>query len=121
MYLRIWALLFGIGFVLAGVAGFLPMFTFDGNLFGVFEVDAMHNAVHIISGAVALIAATSYDYSKLYFQVFGIAYGLTAVLGFMWGGDLYGMHVNTADNILHLVIAIFALSLGFSAQKKEVI
>jgi len=111
--LRFFAILFGIVFICIGVAGFLPSFTPNGLLLGYFEVNTMHNFVHIVSGVIAIMAATSYRYTKLYFQIFGIVYGVVAILGFARGGDLFMMHVNTADNVLHVIIALAALYLGF--------
>lgn len=117
--LRIMAVLFGIAFIFVGVAGFLPTFMHNGLLLGYFEVNNMHNLVHLISGIVAIIAATNYRYSKIYFQLFGLVYAAVAIVGFYRQGDLsfMMMHVNMADNILHIVIAVVALYLGFSARK----
>jgi hypothetical protein len=117
--LRIITILLGIGFVFAGVAGFLPMFMMDGLLFGFFEVDSMHNIVHLVSGVIAIMAATSYHYTVLFLKVFGVIYTIVAIWGFWTGGDLYMMHVNMADNILHIVIGVVALFLGFSARKTQ--
>ncbi len=117
--LRIFAVLFGIGFIFAGVAGFLPGFMTDGLLFGYFEVDTMHNFVHIASGVIAIMASTSSKYTRLYFQLFGIVYGLVAILGFWRDGDVFVMHVNFADNILHTVIAVVSLYLGFAVKNKQ--
>lgn len=111
--LRSVALVFGIGFLAAGILGFVPAFTPGGNLLGYFEVDSMHNIVHIASGVIALFACSSAIYAKWYFRIFGILYGIAAIAGFVRAGDLYMMHVNMADNILHLVIAVIALYLGF--------
>ena len=66
--IRILAVLFGIAFIFGGVAGFMPAFMTNGALFGIFEVDSMHNIVHIASGVIAIMCATSYKYSKLYFN-----------------------------------------------------
>lgn len=119
--LRIIAILFGIGFIFAGVGGFVPTFINDGLLFGLFEVNFLHNLFHIGSGVIAIMCATTYAYSRLYFQVFGVVYGLLAIAGFVWSGDLsyIMMHMNMADNFLHLSIAIVALYLGFSARKSQ--
>lgn len=111
--LRALAIVFGIVFIFIGVAGFFPALTPNGFLFGFFEVDTMHNVVHIVSGVIAIMAATNYRYTKLFFQVFGIIYGVVAILGFARGGDLFMMHVNTADNVLHVFISVVALYLGF--------
>ena len=91
----------------------MPNYTPNGLLLGYFEVDNMHNFVHIVSGVFALLAAASARYAKLYFQVFGIIYAVVTISGFWRAGDLYVMHVNMADNFLHLVIAVIAFYLGF--------
>lgn len=116
--LRVFAILFGIGFIFAGVAGFLPSFKPNGFLFYYFEVDTMHNLVHIVSGVIAIMAATSYHYARLYFQIFGVIYAVVAILGFWRNGDLWVMHFNMADNILHIGIAVVALLLGFGLKNK---
>jgi hypothetical protein len=116
--LRFIAILFGIGFIFAGVAGFMPAFTTNGALLGIFEVDSMHNVVHIVSGVIAIMCATSYKFTRLYFQIFGVIYSIVAILGFARGGDLYIMHVNMADNLLHIGIGVVALFLGFYVAKK---
>lgn len=117
--LRIIAILFGILFIFVGVAGFLPDFMMDGYLFGYFMVNGLHNVVHIITGILAIMAATSFRLSKLFFQVFGIIYTLIALIGF-WRGDLYIIQVNTADNVFHLVVGIISLLLGFASRKETV-
>jgi len=119
--IRLIAVLFGVGFIFAGVAGFFPSFMPNGLLFGLFEVDSMHNIVHIASGVIAIMAATSHKYSRLYFQIFGIVYAIVAILGFVLNGDLsfMMMHVNMADNFLHLGIAIVALYMGFFFRRVE--
>ncbi|SRR5579883_2493052 len=118
MFIRIIAVLFGIAFIGAGIAGFLPQFTVDGLLLNIFEVDSMHNIVHIVSGVIAIMAATSFKYAKLYFEIFGIIYLFVALLGFWRNGDLFMMHMNLADNILHVVIGVIAVYLGFSAKSR---
>lgn len=113
--LRIAALLAGVAFIFAGVAGFMPQFTSDGLLFGIFQVNEMHNLVHIVSGAIALFVALKATYSKLFFEIFGIIYAIVALLGFILNGDLsfIMMTFNLADNILHTGIAVVFLYLGF--------
>ncbi|TAK72929.1 MAG: DUF4383 domain-containing protein [Gammaproteobacteria bacterium] len=118
MFVRSLAVLFGIGFIFAGVAGFLPQFTTDGMLFGLFATDTMHNLVHIISGVIAIMAATSFKYARLYFEVFGIIYLLVALAGFWLNGELLMMQMNFADNLLHLAIGVVAVYVGFSAKNK---
>lgn len=118
MFLRLIAVLFGIAFIFGGVAGFLPAFTTDGLLFGWFLVDPVHNVVHIVSGVFAIMAATKLNYTIWYFRIFGFIYLLVTILGFSRNGDLWMMHVNMADNILHLCIALLALFFGLRSIKK---
>ena|SRR3990167_10032712 len=120
--LRIMAVIFGIGFIFAGVAGFLPTFMPNGLLLGWFEVDSMHNLVHLVSGVIAIMAATDYVYAKWYFRIFGIIYAMVTIVGFALHGDLsfMMMHMNQADNVLHLVIAIIALYLGFFIGRRPI-
>jgi hypothetical protein len=114
------AIIFGIVFVLVGVLGFVPGITTTSQmLLGIFHVNAVHNSVHLLSGAVALITGlTSTAAARTYFRVFGIVYALVAILGFFTGdGLLLGLISNNmADTWLHVLIAIVALALGFAVQ-----
>ena len=116
MSLRKWALLFGVLFILAGIAGFMPMFTPNGKLLGIFQVDPMHNWIHLVSGIVALLAMSKRAFAKLYFIVFGIIYGLVAISGFVYPEHMMMMQMNMADHLLHIVIAVVALYVGFTAK-----
>lgn len=111
---------FAAVFLLIGILGFVPgITTADGYLLGIFEVGAMHNIIHLLTGAVAALAAwKSAHYSRLYFQIFGVVYALVTIIGFVQGSSVLGLFgVNMADNVLHLVIAAAALWFGFGAKK----
>lgn len=115
---RILAIIFGVLLIFLGVAGFLPQqFMKDGLLLGYFEANQMHNLVHLVTGVIAILCATSYRAAKWFFKIFGIIYAIFAILGFFWKGDfnMIMMHLNRADNYLHVVIAIIFLYLGFLA------
>ncbi|AHE68152.1 DUF4383 domain-containing protein [Legionella oakridgensis] len=113
------AIIFGLVFILVGIAGFVPNLLTDGNLLmGLFMVDPIHNSVHLLSGIIALIAASTTVFSRLYFQIFGTVYGIVALIGFITGGNLIVMHMNIADNFLHLIIAVVALFIGFFMRRK---
>lgn len=113
------AVLFGIAFVGVGILGFVPMFvTTDGLLLGIFKIDSMHNMVHLASGVVALLASTNFNFARLYFQVFGVVYGLVGVWGLITG-NVMGMEMNMADHLLHLGIAAISLYVGFVLSKRS--
>lgn len=110
--------LFGWVFIAIGILGFIPGITSENAeghrmLLGLFEVDGTHNLIHLLSGAAALIAAKSAAYARTYLRVFGVVYGLVFLLGLMQDEVLGLFPVNTADNLLHLVLAAAALYGGF--------
>lgn len=115
------AMVFGVVFVIVGILGFVPAFTPNGYLLGIFEVNGLHNMVHLLSGIAALVASKSYKYSRLYFQVFGIVYGLVALLGIFHGdNDIFGVLAhNVADIFLHVIITAAALYFGFGTPSQD--
>ena len=116
------AVLFGVVFLLVGILGFVPAVTKDQMLLGIFHVNAAHNCVHLLSGVVALFAGmTSAGAARWYFRIFGLVYGLVAVMGFFVGdGMLLGLISNNAAvTWLHVGIAAVSLILGFMPASAE--
>jgi hypothetical protein len=116
---RIVALVIGIIFTIIGLAGFLVSSSMArGNLLG-FDVDLVHNLVHLVTGLLGLAAAFT-GWSRRFNQIFGIIYiiiGLAGLVypGFYFNGLLLGlMHVNTLDHVLHWIVGIVATAVGFS-------
>ena len=109
------SLLFGAVFLLIGILGFVPGVTNDQNLLlGIFQVGPLQNLIHILSGVAALVAATSEAYGKLYFKIFGVVYTIVAIVGIVQGDTVLGLFaVNAAENILHVVLAVVFLAVGF--------
>ncbi len=109
------ALLLGAVLTIVGILGFV----LPSPLLGYFEVDTIHNVIHILSGVIGLWAAMSGpSAAKTYLIVFGLVYGLVAVLGFMNGENVLNLiGVNAADNWLHTVIAAACLVIGASAKR----
>lgn len=105
-------LLLGVVLTLVGIAGF-----FTGGMLLFFEVNPIHNVIHLASGIVALGAAgAGSSYARLYLIVFGVVYAAVTVIGFVNGGDILGLfHANDADNYLHAAIALSSLGIGFGA------
>ena len=116
-------LAFGVIFVLAGLAGYVPALTPDGKLLGVFAVNGAHNIVHILTGVIAIaIALASPGNMAMFFKIFGVVYALVAVLGFFAGeAPLLGIIAhNNADMWLHVAIAAVSLWLGFGMRNAVV-
>ncbi|MBA2368415.1 MAG: DUF4383 domain-containing protein [Candidatus Protochlamydia sp.] len=59
--------------------------------------------------------------SRLFFQIFGIVYGLVALLGYYYlDRPIFGIIAhNLADAVLHIVISAASLYLGFLYHDKE--
>src|SRR5262245_47180120 len=106
MNLTLIARLFGIVFILVGILGFVPAASPNEHLLGLFHINTAHNLVHIASGAAALACAAA-GAARIYFQIFGIVYGLVAILGLVMGeGYLLGMIANNIHDVwLHFLIA----------------
>jgi len=120
---RTFALVAGIIFLAVGVLGFIPgVTTGAGLLLGIFAVDAVHNLIHLLVGALGVAAYYRERYARLYCQGLGIVYLLVGILGFipalLFGDNLLlGLFsVNLADNLLHLVVGALAAYLGFAPQ-----
>lgn len=118
--LRTIAILFGIGLIFLGVAGFFHTFKQDALLFGYFEVNVIHNVLFIVTGVLAIMSATNHRYMRLFFQICGVFYAIVAIASFARNGDLYLMHLNVADNLLHVAISVIALYMGFFFSKVRV-
>lgn len=118
MNLKSTAMWVGVVILVVGLVGFVPALVPNGLVLGLFQVDPMHNIVHVLTGALGVVAAKSSDKTaKMYFQVFGVVYALVTVLGFITGTGLFGLlPVNGADNMLHLVIAAVYLYMGFGVK-----
>lgn len=108
---------FGYVFLAVGVLGFLPNPIVSGD--GLFEVNALHNTVHLLSGALALAAGyTTEANSKTYNLGFGAVYALVTLLGFLGVGFVVDLlALNTADNLLHLLITAGLLGAGMVAKE----
>jgi Domain of unknown function (DUF4383) len=111
------ALVFGVVFLLIGILGFVPALAPNEMLLNIFHVNAAHNVVHLLTGVVALLAGMGgVGAAKVFFKIFGVVYGLVAILGFVVGdGMLLGLISNNmAVTWLHVVIAVVSLIIGFA-------
>lgn len=112
MTARLAAIVIGIVFVLVGLLGFV-----NNPVLGLFQVNPLHNLIHIISGIVLLAGAFSSLGSSMALKIIGVVYALVAILGFFAvnaEGMLLGLiPVNPADQWLHVVLAIVILVAAF--------
>lgn len=103
----------GIFFVIAAAWGFA---THDRVLF--FDVNAVHNLVHLLSGLAALACASAGERAARTFSLaFSAIYGIVTVAGFA-GVDFVVrlLHLNHADNWLHLIISAVFIAAGLLSR-----
>ena len=115
-----YTLIFGATLLLVGLLGFAFDSTFntgegvDGDkLIGIFEVNGIHNLVHIASGIALLALSPKRATARLAALTFGAVYGLVTIIGFIDGDSVLGLiPVNMEDNVLHLLISGLAIAAG---------
>ncbi len=111
--------LFGLAFVAVGILAFFPNPVIYDSENAIFHADTTHTIIHLASGLLfLLVAIPKTGITSSFMKVFGLIYFGLGLWGFLkFGlnemGTLLGfLHVNGADNILHmgLGLAIFAAS-----------
>lgn len=105
---QLFALVFGAVYILVGLIGFV-----NDPVLGIFNVNALHNVVHLAIGAALVFASKDHATAKMVNLVIGVTYLLVAVLGFVakdFMEDL--LDIDTADNYLHLVSGALLVYFG---------
>ncbi len=112
------AKVFGLVFLLVGLLGFVSNPIIGTT--GIFMTNSAHNIVHILIGLVLLLTAKREATAALWMKIIGAVYLLVALLGFFsnTGMVLGFISVNSADNWLHLVLAVVLLGVGLMAKKE---
>jgi len=105
----------GAVFIIIGLLGFV-----NHPVLGIFEVNTLHNLIHLVSGILALVfAGMAESQAKTFAVVLGVVYALVTILGFLFSGNVLGLiHANLADNLLHLVLAVVLLAVGLSGRSR---
>jgi hypothetical protein len=121
-----YCLLAGIALLLAGAFGFISDSNFDtgdgvqGDLFLGFEVNAIHNLIHVASGLVLLAASPKRAPARAVALGFGLVYGLVAIIGLIDGEDVLGLiPINSADNVLHIALAALGIITGLISRDDD--
>jgi hypothetical protein len=123
------ALVLGVVYVLVGIAGFFPplvtgeappdMPSADGNLLGIFPINALHNIVHLVIGAALLYGSTGTAAGRMVARVVAIVYLAVGVLGLIVPDTFGLMPIGGADVLLHLATAAILLYIGFMAEADD--
>lgn len=110
------AVLWVLGLVLIGV-GVLGFF--QDPILGIFEVDPLHNILHMLSGLLSLAAVMlGNGIMRLLTRLGGGLYLAFALAGFFIPmRHVFGLFIaNAPDHILHLGVAIALFWVGFSGR-----
>lgn len=124
----------GAVFLLVGILGFIPGITSnfdtmgfighesDAALLGIFQVNILHNLVHLLFGVAGLAAAkASWGASRNFLLYGGVIYLVLWIYGLVIDLDsaLNFVSLNTADNWLHLVLGAGMVLLGVVLPKTD--
>ena len=113
------ATVFGWIFIIVGVLGFIPNPLVYSD--GFFHVNAAHNVVHLVAGAL-LVASPYFGAPVTTIRVVAVVYALVAIIGFIAPNiaTLDGaIAMNHADHWLHALLAAILLLIGFTKPMEE--
>ena len=113
------ALAIGVVYTLVGLAGFLVTgfenfaAETDKTLVG-FEINQLHNLVHLAIGLAGLALWRRLDTARTYGWLLAAGYGLAFIYGLFAAGnsDINFLSINGPDNGLHLVSAAAGLAIA---------
>jgi hypothetical protein len=108
-----------LGFLVTGLEDFAS--ETDKTLLG-FEVNPLHNLVHLAIGLAGLALWRRLDTARLYGWLLAIGYGATFVYGVLAAGnsDINFLSINGADNGLHLVSALAGVAIALWPAQRTV-
>jgi hypothetical protein len=125
---QVYVMALGAVLVLVGIVGFLVEPSFGvgdsaerGTLI-LFDINGWHNVVHLLSGIVGLAMVGSAAKARLFAIGYGVVYVLVTILGFAVGDGgllLSLIPINTADNLLHLAIAVTGIAVGLASPATD--
>jgi hypothetical protein len=134
MTARTFALLMGIAFAAAGVLGFVPAFVAPpeagdpqvlamshGRLFGLFPVNALHNAVHLAIGLWGFAAWAGMAGAVAFARSLSVLYLVLAVAGLVPQlNTMFGLvPIHGHDVWLHAGTALLAAWFGWGAPARD--
>lgn len=125
----VFAVLFLLVFVVTNISAFNDA---EGRNFGLFKIDPIDNIVHLLTAILgAIVAWRSLRWSVAFFWLFGILYGLDALVGLSQQRGLLDFSIfiqglgtpdfgltNLLINLPHILIAAVMIAIGFVWSRK---
>jgi hypothetical protein len=116
---QVYSLVIGLSLTLAGIVGFFYSADFSTGsaagdpanrdaVLGILDVNGWHNLVHLGTGLLGLLVASSYDNARRFAIGLGFVYSLVVILGLLYGTHdaVFGLiPINAEDDVLHGLIA----------------
>lgn len=113
---RMFAAVFGAVYLVVGVVGFAVtgfdgwLETNSGDFLLWFEINPLHNVVHLLIGAALLAGSARPSAARMIALTVAVIYAAVGVIGFWAVGEEWNiLSLNQADNWLHIVTAVLAL------------
>ena len=124
---EILGLAFGAIYLLVGIVGFFvtgfdDFFAHDtGETLLGFEINGMHNVVHILIGAAGLVLSRTLAGARTYGWLLAIGYGAAFIYGLLAiNKDWDFLSINAADNVLHILTALVGLVIALLPVRNAV-
>jgi hypothetical protein len=120
------ALAFGAIYTLIGIIGFFitgfdNFFEHTGKTLLGFEINGMHNVVHILIGVAGLVLARTLAGARTYGWLLAVGYGAAFIYGLIAvGKDWDFLSLNAADNVLHILTAVVGLAIALGPVRSAV-
>ncbi len=119
---------FGILYVLIGILGFVPGITtevndpgsvpMEGELFGIFAVNLIHNLTHIGVGLALIWGGSRLDRVVQVNRVMAAVF-LVLVVASIIAPIVEGVAINRPDTVLHVLSALVTGYLGYIAPRQR--
>jgi hypothetical protein len=135
MTARNFALIIGIIYVIAGVAGFVPplmgrvpadapqvgVTAFYGAVLGLFPANILHHLVHLAIGAWGIAAARSMSGARSFSKALAVIYAVLGVMGLIPGlNTMFGLVPLFGHDVwLHLGTALVAAYFGWFSRAAD--
>jgi hypothetical protein len=124
---EILALAFGAVYLLVGIVGFFvtgfsDFFAHDtGKNLLFFEINGMHNVVHILIGVAGLVLGRTLAGARTYGWLLAVGYGAAFIYGLLAINEEWDfLSINAADNVLHIATALVGLVIALLPVRSTV-
>lgn len=126
------AIVYGIVFLIVGIAGFIPGLTSDigsmsfgghhseAMLLGIFQVSILHNIVHLLYGILGLALSRRHGAARAYLLIGGVVYLVLWIYGLAVNKESMANFVplNSGDDWLHFVLGVTMVGLAIIFGRK---